>query len=665
MALGTAKTIIEQAGLPLGSPGTPRRDIVIGVPVVIRNASDSNVTSHRWRFVAKPNNSAAFIADPVAPTCVFTPDVVGTWIVELQVNEGVPPNQIFRTIVAVEDPITGWRFPSFAEESESNGWVSPNTGSPNKQGWADDLLHVLSDILNFVQPTLQSYVTVNNDTASLPNSRRLVQAADVVISDGGAGNPVTFSTAYLIGVRRTQDVALQPENVRAVRTVEAPTIGAGFSGQVNLGSQTGVLYGTAANYATIGGGGDNIASGTYSTVAGGHQATASGGNSTVGGGESNAATGDLSTVAGGEGNTASGSRSAVCGGSTNTASGDYTGILSGRGNDVLEFYGAVAGGRDNTCDGTASFIGGGQNNATGSNQNAIGGGSGNTTAGSNSGVFVGENNQTFALDAAVVTGDSNNAAGNYGGILSGANNTVLGIYAAVVTGSINTASGQSSGVLCGANHIASGTNAAVVYGTDCTASATNTLAGGNTSAASAANSIALGTQCFASHSGSMVLGDAQATSKGSSVANEATLYFGGGIRLLNSPVEMRQHTGFTGAGLFFRTGAARTTNATTHSVTLYAAVEDRMINCRGVILGKQDASVNARSFAFNRSFIRQGGAVTALTAHQSDAQVNGAAAWTTAITNSGTNIVLQFAGAVGTTIDWAWNVQFQVGGEGS
>ena len=101
-----------------------------------------------------------------------------------------------------------------------------------------------------------------------------------------------------------------------------------------------------ANFATVSGGEDNVASGYHSTVGGGldneatgHGATIGGGGcyfpgygysgneasgnlSTVGGGYANHATGFAATVCGGEGNIASGMDATVCGGMGNTASGD-------------------------------------------------------------------------------------------------------------------------------------------------------------------------------------------------------------------------------------------------------------------------------------------------------------------------------------------------------
>jgi trimeric autotransporter adhesin len=88
--------------------------------------------------------------------------------------------------------------------------------------------------------------------------------------------------------------------------------GGGLSGFENVGG---------ANFATVGGGHGNTASGIESTVAGGLSNTASGIESTVAGGHDNTASAFGSTVGGGEFNTASGAESTAAGGLLSTASG--------------------------------------------------------------------------------------------------------------------------------------------------------------------------------------------------------------------------------------------------------------------------------------------------------------------------------------------------------
>ncbi len=95
----------------------------------------------------------------------------------------------------------------------------------------------------------------------------------------------------------------------------------------------------SAAYATVAGGGSNIASGQYSSVLGGTGNTASAISTSIGGGAANQATGSYGTVAGGSANTAD-AYSAVGGGSSNVASGAQD---------------AIPGGSSLTLSGTGSF----------------------------------------------------------------------------------------------------------------------------------------------------------------------------------------------------------------------------------------------------------------------------------------------------------------------
>ncbi len=103
------------------------------------------------------------------------------------------------------------------------------------------------------------------------------------------------------------------------------------AGQVASGTQS-----------TIGGGHRNTASSAYATVAGGNLNIASTGDAaTVAGGESNTASNTRATVGGGASNTASAISSTIPGGFANTADGDYS-IAMGRQAVVRGTYGASA-----------------------------------------------------------------------------------------------------------------------------------------------------------------------------------------------------------------------------------------------------------------------------------------------------------------------------------
>jgi len=144
---------------------------------------------------------------------------------------------------------------------------------------------------------------------------------------------------------------------------------------VNLGvaCTTGQAVG-GCSYATIGGGFDNLASGSGSTIGGGEQNTASGDFSTVGGGRHNVADTGYSTISGGYYNTASGERSTVSGGYVNTASGDRSTVGGGHDNIASGSSSTVGGGYGNTASGSSSTVGGGYRNSNAGDYSVIPGG---------------------------------------------------------------------------------------------------------------------------------------------------------------------------------------------------------------------------------------------------------------------------------------------------
>jgi hypothetical protein len=102
--------------------------------------------------------------------------------------------------------------------------------------------------------------------------------------------------------------------------VTAGVVGATIGG----GGASGSINQVTANYATIGGGITNIASGLGATVGGGNSNTSSDVYATIGGGQSNWASKGYATVGGGNSNTASGNSATIPGGRSNTAEGNYS-----------------------------------------------------------------------------------------------------------------------------------------------------------------------------------------------------------------------------------------------------------------------------------------------------------------------------------------------------
>lgn len=133
MARGTARIIITQDGLP-GPAGISRDDLELAVSVLLSNESNTGVTSWRWEFVDVPTGSAATLGSPHASTCAFTPDVEGSYLVQLTVNQGIR-GQVARSLCVVRDS-NGLRIPAFEETDEANWDID---GIPNTRGWLPDV----------------------------------------------------------------------------------------------------------------------------------------------------------------------------------------------------------------------------------------------------------------------------------------------------------------------------------------------------------------------------------------------------------------------------------------------------------------------------------------------------------------------------------------------
>ncbi len=134
-----------------------------------------------------------------------------------------------------------------------------------------------------------------------------------------------------------------------------------YGGTVSGGGASGAANRVAANYGTVGGGNNNLASTAYSTVAGGHGNTASGageGHATVAGGSDCNATGTYSAVVGGRHCDASNWYSFVGGGYNNTASSSWATVAGGEGNNAGGGHATVPGGRENSAQGSYSLAAG-------------------------------------------------------------------------------------------------------------------------------------------------------------------------------------------------------------------------------------------------------------------------------------------------------------------
>jgi len=189
---------------------------------------------------------------------------------------------------------------------------------------------------------------------------------------------------------------------------------------VNLASVVAYNAVNVSNFATVGGGNGNSATGLEATVGGGYQNNGGGSRSTIGGGYQNTATNSYATVGGGVQNTAGGNVATVAGGQQNNASGGGTTVGGGYQNTATNIFATVPGGRQNTASGAYATVGGGYlNTASGAFFPAtVGGGILNMASGDGATVGGGGYNVSSGQFSTVPGGFENQAAG-YGSLAAG------------------------------------------------------------------------------------------------------------------------------------------------------------------------------------------------------------------------------------------------------
>lgn len=132
--MASAQIVIDQSGAPAGSPSLSRSDLALSIPVVLTNGDNTSVRVWRWALVASPPGSTAVLTSTVGATTSFTPDIEGSYLIELQVNEG-RSGERDRRIAAVLNA-DGLRFPVSGEGTEFNE-------DGNTQGYGPDLDEIL------------------------------------------------------------------------------------------------------------------------------------------------------------------------------------------------------------------------------------------------------------------------------------------------------------------------------------------------------------------------------------------------------------------------------------------------------------------------------------------------------------------------------------------
>lgn len=200
----------------------------------------------------------------------------------------------------------------------------------------DNVAAEISAIALKAVPVAGDFLVIE-DSAAADAKKRITIGT---LPGGGGGGTVLY-----------EDVLGSAENLLADRTNDPPTRDNTDFGQVNLGSESLAAKGTKNDYATIGGGLNNLVDAQYGTCPGGNANILSTTGGTIGGGWDNELKTNAfySVIGGGIHHEITGAYCVIIGGHTNAigSGDDYSAIIGGVENTVDADY-CCAGGRK--CD---------------------------------------------------------------------------------------------------------------------------------------------------------------------------------------------------------------------------------------------------------------------------------------------------------------------------
>lgn len=127
-----------------GSPGVARNDLWLSWLITCRCTTSGN-TSFAWEFLDVPPGSASTLSGAATVNATFTPDLPGSYRVQLTTNGGGPGNvQILIAAVRYDDTgalvLRGWCLPALGEVPPED-----NFGGQTR-GWAAAMEFIFADL---------------------------------------------------------------------------------------------------------------------------------------------------------------------------------------------------------------------------------------------------------------------------------------------------------------------------------------------------------------------------------------------------------------------------------------------------------------------------------------------------------------------------------------
>lgn len=182
---------------PAGVAGQARKDLILGQPVTLRNGDDTDVCKWLWQLLDVPIGSTAVLSATSGPVTVFTPDVAGSYRIQLTINDNLAGQRQIK-IAAVVDA-NDFVYPAAGQQAQEANWPVAG-GGLNELGWAKEVELILRQLAagsgggapelydyssTGVFETIKDLDVVEEDT---------VVSVEVTISAGSGAAGVIFSS---------------------------------------------------------------------------------------------------------------------------------------------------------------------------------------------------------------------------------------------------------------------------------------------------------------------------------------------------------------------------------------------------------------------------------------------------------------------------------------
>lgn len=175
---GAIIAIDQDQGAPsFGTPGVARNDLRLGRLTTVRSTASGNI-SYAWSLLDKPPGSAVTLGTPTAQDATFTPDLPGSYRVQLVTNGGGPGNVQILVAAVTKDfnGLTvnrGWRIPALGEV------VPENNFNGQDRGWDEALRYIFNDFLTMQVAGFEIIFAVESDSTLTTFARQGIRTIDM------------------------------------------------------------------------------------------------------------------------------------------------------------------------------------------------------------------------------------------------------------------------------------------------------------------------------------------------------------------------------------------------------------------------------------------------------------------------------------------------------